>query len=75
MGDNTTKFILHVDNETGQVVKAEKEDPTTGELTEASGNWTDLTMTSQTSKEDSSVMNWVTAPQPEEDESDTAPKV
>ena len=74
MGDNT-KFILHVDDQ-GNVVKAEKEDPATGERTEVSGNLTDLKISSTTSKSDSSVMNWMVAqPDEEPDDGTSAPTV
>ncbi len=44
MNDNTTKIILHIDNNTGQVVRSEQEDAF-GVLRETSGNFGDLVLT------------------------------
>ena len=55
MSDNTSTIVLHVDNETGQVVKAELEDASTGERTEISGNFDDITLSQADAK---SQMDW-----------------
>ncbi len=51
-----TIIVLHVDNETGQVVKAELEDANTGERTEISGNFEDITLSQASSK---SQLDWI----------------
>ena len=56
MSDNTTKIVLHVDNETGQVVKAELEDANTGERTEVTGNFENITLKQASPK---SQMSWI----------------
>lgn len=55
MSDNTTKIVLHVDNESGQVVKAELEDANSGERTAISGNFEDITLSQASAK---SQMDW-----------------
>ncbi len=69
MSDNTTKIVLHVDNDTGKVVKAEQED-TAGNRTEASGNFSDITLKPATSKTSTAQMNWRLAPEPDTSEED-----
>ena len=68
MSDNTTKIVLHVDNNTGQVVKAEQEDAKTGERTEISGNFDTITLKQGASK--GQMEYRVGEPAPESDEDD-----
>ena len=55
MSDNTSTIVFHVDNETGQVVKAELEDAETGERTAITGNFEDITLSQSSAK---SQMDW-----------------
>lgn len=64
MSDNTTKIVLHIDNETGQVVKAELEDANTGERTEVTGNFENITLKQATPQ---SQMSWIVG-EPSSDE-------
>ena len=60
MSDNTTKIVLHVNNDTGKVEKAEQEDAA-GERTTVDGNFDDITLTQDTSTKQ---MAWRMAAQP-----------
>ena len=66
MSDNTTKIVLHVNNETGKVEKAEQEDAD-GNRTEATGNFDNVTLKQDTS---TAQMAWRMAPQPAPEEDD-----
>jgi hypothetical protein len=70
MSDNTTKIVLHVDNNTGQVVKAEQEDSQTGARTEVSGNFNDITLKQGSSKTQLDFR--VGEPAPDDDDDETS---
>lgn len=65
MSDNTTKLVLHVNNETGKVEKVEHEDAA-GNRTEATGNFSDLSVKNEPTKE--TQMNYRVAPDSEPSE-------
>ena len=59
--DNTTKIVLHVNNDTGKVEKAEQEDAS-GTRTEVSGNFDEVTVKNEPTQE--SQMNYRMVPEP-----------
>ena len=62
MGDNTTKLVLHINNETGKVEKAEQEDAA-GNRTEVTGTFDNVTVKNEPTSE--AQMNWRIAPDSE----------
>ena len=69
MSENITKLLLHIDNNTGQVFKAEQEDVNTGERKEVTGNFDAITI-KQADPTDN-VGYRIGEPAPEEDDDDT----
>lgn len=70
MNENITKLLFHIDNNTGQIIKAEQEDASTGERTEVTGNFDAITV-KQADPTDN-VGYRIGEPAPDDDDDDVA---